>query len=586
MSAGGQTSTPIIDTLKRHPLLFGSAVTLPLDTTHTIVIGAGLAGLTTALDLLDKGHRVDLIDRDDESRFGGLGLHAFGGMALVDTPLQRLNRIHDSADIALADWLAFAEFDATDLWPRRWAEHYIQRCVPEVYEWLGHRGLRFIPAVQWVERGWMTRGNTLPRYHVLWGTSRHMLQTLLKALRQHPHRGRLNILARHRVDGLIGHAYGIHGCHGVHEADGSGFKLHADAVVVATGGITGDLRRVRQHWPADWGTAPSTLLNGSHPHADGRLHDAVSTIGGAVTHLDQMWNYAAGVRHPDPQFPGHGLSLIPAKSALWLDPDGRRIGPVPFVTGFDTHEMVAQIARAQWPWTWQVLNRRIAEKELAASGADHNPHIRDRRLPALMWQMLRGNRELVDELVNQCPDVIVADNLAELAGRMNRLCGDQRISADGLLAQIQPYDDQIRRGPRLHNDDQLRRIEQLRRWPGDRFRTCRYQPVLDPAAGPLMAIRCQLLTRKSTGGIQTDLQSRVLDLRGQPIAGLYAVGEAAGFGGGGSNGRKSLEGTFLSSCILTAHAAARHIQSGVVQSTGRMAPSQHATPVAATRRHA
>lgn len=532
---------------------------------HTLVIGAGLAGLTATLDLLDKGHRVVLIDRDDANQLGGLGLHAFGGMALVDTPLQRLNRIHDSAEIALADWLAFAEFGPQDHWPRRWAEHYVQRCVPEVYEWLKRFGICFIPAVQWVERGWMTRGNTLPRYHVLWGTSRHMVLTLLQALRQHPHRDRLVIRAQHRVDGLLGGpsgitgTTGITGCHGVNLADERPFELHADVVVVATGGITGDLERVRQHWPAAWGPAPRTLLNGSHPHADGRLHDAISGMGGAVTHLDQMWNYAAGVRHPRPHFPGHGLSLIPAKSALWLDPDGRRIGPVPFVTGFDTHEMVTQIARAQWPWTWQVLNRRIAEKELAASGAEHNPHIRDRRPLALLLQMLRGNRELVDELLAQCPDFVQAGNPTDLARRMNQVTGDGRISADTLLQQIRPYDDQIRRGPRLHNDDQLRRIDHMRRWPGDRFRTCDYQAILDPSAGPLIAIRCQLLTRKSTGGIQTDLQSRVLDTQGHPIEGLYAVGEAAGFGGGGANGHKSLEGTFLSGCILTAHAAARHI---------------------------
>jgi len=529
--------------------------------THTLVIGAGLAGLTTTLDLLDQGHRVDLLERDDADRMGGLGLHAFGGMALVDTPLQRLNGIKDSAEIALADWLAFAEFEDADIWPRRWAEHYVQRCVPEVYEWLGRFGIRFIPAVQWVERGWMTRGNTLPRYHVLWGTSRHMLLTLLKALQQHPHRGRLTVRPRHRIDGLLTGVDGVHGCHGVDEAHERPFELKADSVVVATGGITGDLQRVRAHWPRGWGQAPATLLNGSHPHADGRMHDAIAGMGGSVTHLDQMWNYAAGVRHPRPHFAGHGLSLIPAKSALWLDPDGRRIGPVPFVTGFDTHEMVAQIARSQWPWTWQVLNRRIADKELAASGAEHNQHIRDRRPLALLMQMLRGNTELVDELVAQCPDFVVADNLPDLARRMNMVTGDGRISVETLRAQIQPYDDQIKRGPRLHNDDQLRRIEQMRRWPGDRFRTCRYRRILDPSAGPLMAIRCQLLTRKSTGGIQTDLQSRVLDMQGQPISGLYAVGEAAGFGGGGSNGRKSLEGTFLSGCILTAHAAARHIHS-------------------------
>lgn len=561
MSGRRQTRCHGIGTLSGQIDLLTPFVSSSAPPSHTIVIGAGLAGLTTTLDLLDQGHRVTLLDRDEADRLGGLGLHAFGGMALVDTPLQRFNRINDSAEIALADWLAFAEFEPGDVWPRRWAEHYVQHCVPEVYEWLRRYGIRFIPAVQWVERGWMTRGNTLPRYHVLWGTSRHMVLTLIEALKQHPNRDLLTLLARHRVDGLLSNSDGVEGCHGMDERLERPFELRADAVVVATGGITGDLQRVRQHWPQGWGQAPATLLNGSHPHADGRMHDAIGHMGGAVTHLDQMWNYAAGVRHPRPHFPGHGLSLIPAKSGLWLDPDGQRIGPVPFVTGFDTYDMVAQIARSQWPWTWQVLNRRIADKELAASGAEHNQHIRDRRPVALLMQMLNGNRELVDELLEQCPDFVAADNLTDLARRMNMVAGDGRISAAKLREQIQPYDDQIKRGPRLHNDDQLRRIEQLRRWPGDRFRTCRYQAILDPSAGPLIAIRCQLLTRKSTGGIQTNLQSRALDQQGQPISGLYAVGEAAGFGGGGANGRKSLEGTFLSGCILTAHAAARHIHS-------------------------
>ncbi len=522
----------------------------------TIIVGAGLAGLVASLELLDRGHAVVLLDRGEPERLGGLGLHAFGGMLLVDTPLQRLNRIHDSTELALSDWLRFAAFQPDDAWPRRWAERYVERCVPDVYEWLGRRGLRFVPAVQWVERGWMTPGNSVPRYHVLWGTSRHMMTTLLKTLHHHPHRRRLQLLTRHRVDGLTWHGDRVGGCTGMDEAHGQPFSLTGRAVIVATGGITGDLARVRRHWPAEWGHAPATLLNGSHPSADGRMHDAVASGGGKVTHLDQMWNYAAGVRHPAPHFAGHGLSLIPARSALWLDPDGHRIGPVPFVTGFDTFDMVAQIAREGWPWTWQVLNRRIARKELAASGADHNPHIRDRRLLAFASQMLWGNDDLIDELLAHCPDVVQGRTLAELADRMNAIDGGTRIQASTLRQEIEPYDAQIRRGPRLHNDDQLRRIEHLRRWLGDRMRTCAYQPILDPDAGPLIAIRCQLLTRKSTGGIQTNLHSQVMRDDGQAIAGLYAVGEAAGFGGGGSNGRKSLEGTFLSGCLLTAQAAA------------------------------
>lgn len=526
---------------------------------RTLVVGGGITGLVASLELLSAGGSVTLLDRGDASALGGLALQAFGGMALVDTPQQRWSGIRDSAELALADWLSFARFGPEDLWPRRWAETYVSRCIPEVYEWLRQWGLHFIPAVQWVERGLMRPGNSVPRYHVLWGTSRHMTTTLLKALRTHPRAQALTVLPRHRVTALTCHDRTVTGCQGVDEATQRPFELTADRVLIAGGGITGDLARVRAHWPADWGAPPQDLLNGSHPGVDGALHDAASAVGARVTHLDQMWNYVAGVAHPSPQFEGHGLSLIPAKSALWLDPHGRRIGPVPWVTAFDTRDMVQQMTHERWPHTWQIMNRRIAERELAASGAEHNPHIRDRRPFALAWQMLRGQVALVDELLARCPDVVQANDLGALADRMNALTGQREVCAQTLAAEVAPYDAQIRRGPRFHNDDQLRRIAQLRQWMGDRLRTCAFQPILDPAAGPLIAIRCRLLTRKSMGGIQTDLQSRVLDAQGQPIDGLYAAGEAAGFGGGGANGASSLEGTFLSGCILTARAAARHI---------------------------
>lgn len=533
------------------------------DAFDVVIVGAGLAGLVTALELLRCGRRVALLDRQGHPQLGGLAHHAFGGMALVGTPEQRWSGIRDTPEIALADWLSFANFGPDDVWPRRWAEHYVTRCVPEVHEWLKAMGVRFMPAVQWVERGWLRPGNTLPRYHVLWGSSRHMTQAVVRAVQQAGQGpGRLTVLTDHRVDRLIQQGNGrVTGVAGLDEAKGRPFELQAAHTVVATGGMTGNLERVRAHWPVEWGQAPENLLNGSHPTADGLMHDEVAEAGGRVTHLDQMWHYVAGVRHPQPHFEGHGLSLVPPKSALWLDPDGRRIGPEPFITGFDTRAMVERVSQAGWPYTWQVLNRRIADKELAASGADHNTAIRDRKRLAFVRQLLRGQPALVDELLQQCPDVIQAPDLPTLVQRMNQLAGNQRLHIDVVAQEIHPYDEQIRRGPRFQNDDQLRRIEQLRRWTGDRVRTCKNQPIVDHKAGPLMAIRCQVLTRKSMGGIQTDLLSRVLSLGGDPIAGLYAAGEAAGFGGGGSNGEGSLEGTFLSGCILTGRAAARTIDS-------------------------
>jgi uncharacterized protein len=538
-----------------------------------LVIGGGIAGLVTALELLNAGKPVTIVERGGPDELGGLARWAFGGMALVDTPMQRLLGIRDSAELALSDWLSFAQFGADDVWPRRWAEHYVQRCQPEVYEWLRSLGLLFIPAVQWVERGLMRPGNSVPRYHVLWGTAEHLVRTVLAAIAQHPQRSKLTVLHGHRVQGLTMQAGRVAGCTGVMEGSSQPFELKAGQVVVATGGITGDLNQVRQHWPVRWGQPPAELLNGSHPASDGLMHAAVAHVGGRLTHLDQMWHYAAGVEHPQPAFEGHGLSLIPARSALWTDPSGQRIGPVPWVTGFDTEAMVAQFAQAGWPHTWQVMNRRIALRELAASGALHNPLIRDRKAVAFAWQMVAGASPVADELLAFGRDAVQADTLDALVGKMNGLIlrgpGAGRagppshavphVDLPTLRADLDAYDAMIMRGQRLHNDDQLRRIMQLRGWLGDRIRTCAPHPIQSPKAGPLIAIRCRLLTRKSMGGIQTNLHSQVLQADGEPLPGLYAVGEASGFGGGGSNGQGSLEGTFLSGCILTAKAAARSL---------------------------
>lgn len=527
-----------------------------------VIIGCGLAGVVTALELLDRNISVILVERGDSADLGGLALQSFGGMMLVDTPLQRRMRIPDSPALALADWHSFAEFGEGDDWPRRWAEHYVERCTPDVFEWLQRFRVGFFPAVMWAERGWHQPGNSVPRYHVIWGTGEHLTRSLIGALQSHPKRRRLKILARHTVRELMRHESAINGCAGMHVDTGKPFTVEAPQVVIASGGITGNLDKVREHWPTEWGHAPTVLLNGSHLAADGAMHDAVAALGGRITHLDKMWNYAAGVHHPRPRFPGHGLSLIPCKSALWLDHEGRRIGPDPLVTGFDTRYLVQRIAQLPRQYSWQVLNRRIAVKELAASGAEHNHNLRDRRLLGFMLDMLRGNRALLDELVAQCPDIIVADSLQKLAEKMNRLTASDDVQASVLEREIRRYDDQIARGPRYHDDDQLRRIAHLRSWPGDRIRTCRFQRIVDPAAGPLIAIREFILTRKTLGGMQTDLASRVLDQSEQPIPGLYAVGEASGFGGGGSSGKRSLEGTCLTGCILTAQGAARAIAAG------------------------
>lgn len=527
----------------------------------TVIIGGGLAGIVTALGLLSAGQHVVLLDRDQESAFGGLARESFGGLLIVGSPEQRRAGVLDTPDLALADWLSFGEFgqdENAEYWPRRWAEAYVHESLGEVYRWLRQHGIRFLPLPLWVERGQYGGGNSVPRWHVTWGTGYALATTLIKHLLTHPKRQALTLCFGHKVEALEWQNGAVVGCHGVDEGhNGRRFTAMAEHVVVASGGVNGCLERVRENWHRDWSTPPPVILNGSHRFADGTLHDAVKNIGGGVDHLDRMWNYASGVHHWRPRKPDHGLSLVPPKSALWLNWRGERIGPSPLVSGFDTRDLVTQICRQERQYSWHLMNRAIAVKELAISGAEFNKSLQNRNIPGFLKDTLFGNPSLVDEVLTHCPDAVTAPSLPELVARMNALQGDDAVQLSALREEVDRYDAEIARGPRLHNDEQLRRIAHLRRWRSDKMRTCRFQPILDKKAGPLIAIRQFIISRKSLGGIRTDLASRVLDTNNQPIPGLYAVGEAAGFGGGGMNGLRGLEGTFLGGCIYTARRAAR-----------------------------
>jgi len=517
-----------------------------------VVIGAGIAGLVAAHECLERGKSVTLVDRHDEANVGGLARTAFGGMALIDTPVQRRMGVKDSPALALADWHSFADFPDDDAWPKSWAKAYVEQSAERVYHWLRDKGLRFMPAVNWVERGNFVPGNSVPRYHILWGTGLGLVKRFVELLAVHPNADNLRYVFGCRVIDLIEEGDRISGCRGEIEGTGEQVEFFGEQTVVATGGINGNLQKVRDNWY--WGNPPVDILNGSHPFCDGYMHDVVKGKGGVVTHLENMWNYAAGIPHPFPQFDGHGLSLIPCKSALWLDHSGKRIGPEPLITGFDTNDMCGRLSAMEKPWTWQILNWRIAAREFAISGAEHNPHIRDSRTFSFLRETLLGNHRLVRQMQEESDHFIVADTLAELVQQMNALDGDDFVKLNNVECVVREFDDNVRRGPGQWNDDQLRRIQHARAWRSDRLRTCKPKPLLDH--GPLIAMKLRLITRKSLGGIQTDLQSRVLGADGQPIPGLYAIGEAAGFGGGGASGRRSLEGTFLSGCILTARAAA------------------------------
>ena len=526
--------------------------------TDVVIAGGGLAGMVCALELLNKGKKVLLLDRAEEQRFGGLAKESFGGMFFVNTPLQRRTGIKDSPDLALKDWHSFAEFETDAKWPKLWAEKYVNECTDNVYSWLKKQGVSFFPVVHWVERGLYKPGNSVPRFHMVWGTGTSLTGELEKQLRGHKNKANLTLKFKHKVTDITVSQNRASGVIGKNELNGEEFSVDAENVVIASGGICGSVDKVRANWYKPWGDPPETILNGSILEADGSLHDAVEKQNGYITNIDKCWHYAAGVNHPRPHFPNHGISLVPPKSALWVKYTGERF-PIPLVTGFDTRFLVEEVCKQEKKYSWQVLNMKIALKELAASGAESNRAIRDKNLPLFLKTILFGSRELVDDFIANCKDFVVADSIEELVKKMNSLTGDNDVNLNLLRETIKTYDDTIDRGPALFNDEQLRRIAHVRQYKGDRVRTCKFQKINDPKALPLIAIREHILTRKTLGGIQTDLNCRVLSKEQNPIDGLYAVGEAAGFGGGGIHGLRSLEGTFLGTCVLTGREAANSI---------------------------
>jgi uncharacterized protein len=527
-----------------------------------VIAGAGLAGLVAAHELLDHGKTVLLLDKDVPGKLGGLAKESFGGVHLIGTPQQKRTGIADSPELALRDWLSYARFGEGDSWPRRWAQLYCDRSLDLIHAYLDGIGVKFLPVVNWPERGVFGPGNTVPRWHIAWGTGHAIIEQVSRALGAHPRAARHTIRFRHAVEDLEVANGRVTGLVGTDLETGDRFVARGDQVVIATGGICGgDLSRVRANWYAPWGAPPKVLLNGAHAYGDGTMHDAVARAGGNLTHLDKQWHYAAGIHHPANRKPNDGLSLVPPRSALWLNAKGERIGPVPLVGSTDTRFLVENILRQPGQYSWQVMNNAIAKKELAVSGCDYMTAFRYRRKLLMARQLLFGNQELVDRLTEECPDdIVTARSLEELVDRMNeRNLDGLRTDLATVRDVVRDYDAQIDRGPAYFTDDQLRRIGNFRQYRGDRLRVCNFQKILDPRALPLIAIREFILSRKSLGGIQTDLGCRVLGVAGEAIDGLYAIGEAAGFGGGGIHGMGSLEGTFLGSCVLTGRVAARTI---------------------------
>ncbi|MCB0505834.1 MAG: FAD-binding dehydrogenase [Cyclobacteriaceae bacterium] len=525
-----------------------------------VIVGGGIAGITAAIELLNFDKKVLIVDRDTKENFGGLAKESFGGMFFVDTPQQRRAGIKDSPELAFKDWCSVAQFGEGDELPRAWARAYVYNCTSHVYEWLKSKGVSFFPVVHWVERGLFKPGNSFPRFHMVWGTGSELTNVLIKRLLNHPKAlTNLEIVYQHKGEELLTEGKRVIGIKGIDESTNKEFEAKGEQIIVATGGMGGNIERVKRNWYKPWGEPPETILNGAHKYALGDMHDAVQNKDGIVTHLDKNWPYAAGVHHPRPQREGHGLSLVPPKSALWLDYTGNRFGPMPLITAYDTRYCVEQICNQKKKYSWQILNMKIAYKEFAISGSESNKAMRKKSWLGFIKTILFGNKELVHDMLDNCKDFVVADTIEELVDKMNVLAGTSDVKLEHVQNSVSTYDAHINRGKKYFNDEQLRRISHARQYRGDKVRTLKSQKIVDPKAGKLIAIREFILSRKTLGGIQTNLDGKVMGTDGQPMSGLYAVGEVAGFGGGGMHGLGTLEGTFLGGCVLTGRVAAYSI---------------------------
>jgi predicted oxidoreductase len=540
-----------------------------------IVVGAGLAGLVATAELAGAGRRVLLVDQESQASLGGQAYWSFGGLFLVGSPEQRRMGIRDSRDLAWQDWLGSAGFDrAEDEWPRRWAESYVDFAAGEKRAWLHAQGVRWFPVVGWAERGGYLadgHGNSVPRFHITWGTGPGLLEPFLRRVAAAAADGQVRLALRHRVDELSITDGVVTGVAGTVLAPSSAqrgqsssrepvgeFAFTAQAVIVTSGGIGGNHDLVRANWPARMGTAPERMLSGVPAHVDGRMLGIAEHAGAHLINRDRMWHYTEGIENWDPIWPMHGIRILPGPSSLWLDATGRRL-PVPLFPGFDTLGTLEHIMRTGHDYTWFVLTQKIIEKEFALSGSEQNPDLTGKSIRGVLKRALPGAPGPVEAFKRNGADFVVAADLPSLVDGMNKLAaaiGGPALDPAGIARQVLARDREILNT--YTKDLQVTAIRGARNYRGDKLvRVASPHRLLDPKAGPLIAVRLNILTRKTLGGLETDLSGRVLRPDGKPLPGLYAAGEVAGFGGGGMHGYRSLEGTFLGGCLFSGRVAGR-----------------------------
>ena len=544
-----------------------------------IIVGAGLAGLVAAAELAEARKKIIVLDQEPEQSLGGQAFWSLGGIFLVDSPEQRRMRIRDSHALALDDWMGTAAFDREeDFWPRQWAQAYVAFAAGEKRSWLHQRGIRFFPVVGWAERGGgnaIGHGNSVPRFHITWGTGPGVIAPFVERVRVAAKQGLIAFKFRHRVNELVKSGAAVEGVRGDILAPSSiergqrssrdivgSFELKAQAVIVSSGGIGGNHELVRASWPRRLGAAPKRMITGVPDHVDGRMLAITEAAGGTIINRDRMWHYVEGIKNWNPIWTNHAIRILPGPSSLWLDARGRRL-PVPLYPGFDTLGTLKHIMETGYDYSWFILTHKIIEKEFALSGSEQNPDFTSKSWRQVIGRARQGIPGPVKAFMEKGEDFIVERDLGQLVARMNALAGGEPLlDLAGVEREITARDRQLDNA--FGKDMQIASIRAARHYLGDKLiRTARPHKLLDPAAGPLIAVRLNILTRKTLGGLQTDLDSRVLGADGRPVPGLYAAGEAAGFGGGGVHGYAALEGTFLGGCIFSGRAAGRAAARGV-----------------------
>ncbi|EXJ78041.1 hypothetical protein A1O3_09201 [Capronia epimyces CBS 606.96] len=600
----------------------------PSPSQPVVIVGAGLAGLVAAYELTRSHVPVTLVDQENEHNLGGQAFWSLGGIFCVDSATQRRYGIRDSHALALADWMNTARFDRVpgqdqdqgqpagpgddqDLWARRWAEAFVDFATHKMEHYLKDRGVKVL-TVGWAERGAGRadgHGNSVPRFHLTWGTGPEIVgafaEPVMRAAEtetetetsEPSHKGKqqqqqqqqqaqsqplVNFKFRHRVDELIldehtGATVGVRGAileptdsaRGVASSRSSvgSFELRGRAVVIATGGIGGNIEAVKRNWPVErlGPQIPRSFVVGVPAHVDGRMLGIAEAAGARLTNMDRMWHYTEGLANWNAIWPAHGIRVIPGPSSLWLDATGKRLPPFLY-PGSDTLATLQHICATGHDYSWFVLNRTIVSREFALSGSEQNPDITGKSYVQAFLQRVwsRHGTHAVQDFLEHGEDFVVEPDLPALVRGMNRLArqrGGPVLDHDALLAEIQARDMQMDNP--YAKDAQAMLIANARKYWPEHIRVAKPHCILDPRAGPLIAVRMNLLTRKSLGGLQTDLDGNVLRLDRQPFPGLYAAGEAAGFGGGGMHGYASLEGTFLGGCVFSGRVVGRAIARSV-----------------------